>query len=74
MVREGFSMKLDNATYNKIKMLCKLSELCWFIEKYGLEDAKKAGDKVCIEDMQAISRDLEKHIERLQKSMCIITQ
>ena len=67
-------MMLDNATYNKIKMLHHLSELCWFIEKHALEDAKKAGDTECTQAMLALQRDLEKHIEKLQKGMCIITQ
>lgn len=65
---------LDNSTYNKVKMLCKLSELCWFIEKHALHDAKNSGDIECAEAMEAINRDLQKHIEKLQKSMCMITQ
>ena len=67
-------MMLDNSTYNKIKTLSTLSELCWFIEKHALIDAQKAGDKECIEHLQTLKRDLEKHIEKLQKTMCFITQ
>ena len=67
-------MMLDNSTYNKVKMLCQLSELCWFIEKHAMHDAQQAGDKECLQAMEAIKRDLEKHIEALQKSMCIVTQ
>ncbi len=65
---------LDNDTYNKVKVLCQLSEMCWFIEKHAALDADKAGDKECKEIMHSIKRDLEKHIELLQKTMCIITQ
>lgn len=67
-------MILDNSTYNKVKMLSSLSELCWFIDKHALKDAEDAGDKECLEALRSIRRDLEKHIESLQKSMCIITQ
>ncbi len=67
-------MMLDNASYNKIKMLCKLSELNWFIEKHALLDAQNAGDKACAEIMLSIQRDLQKHIEKLQSSVCVITQ
>jgi hypothetical protein len=67
-------MTLDNATYNKIKTICTLSKLCWFIEKHALEDAQKAGDKASLEDLKALHHDLQKHIEKLQQSMCIITQ
>ena len=67
-------MKLDNSTYNKVKILYKLSDLQWFIEKHALEDANNAGDKATVEGLLAVQRDLEKHIEKLQRSMCIITQ
>ncbi len=67
-------MMLDNSTYNKIKMLSTLSKLCWFIDKHALKDAQEAGDKECVKALTAIRVDLEKHIESLQKSMCIITQ
>lgn len=67
-------MMLDNASYNKIKTLCKLSELSWFIEKHALLDAQSAGDPVCAEMLLALQRDLQKHIEKLQRSVCVITQ
>ncbi len=67
-------MILDNSSYNKVKMICTLSELCWFIDKHALKDAEDAGDKECLEALRAIRHDLEKHIESLQKSVCIITQ
>lgn len=67
-------MKLDNSTFNKVKILYKLSHLQRFIEKHAIDDANDAGDKATVEGLLAIQRDLEKHIEKLQRSMCIITQ
>lgn len=67
-------MMLDNSTFNKVKILYKLSEMQWFIEKHAIIDAQEAGDKECVELLLAIQRDLQKHIEKLQKSACIITQ
>ena len=67
-------MMLDNSSYNKIKMLHQLSELNWFIEKHAIIDAENAGDKACVEMMLAIQRDAQKHIEKLQRAMCMITQ
>lgn len=67
-------MMLDNVSFNKIKLLYKLSELQWFIEKHALSDANEAGDKACAELLLAIQRDLEKHVEKLHRSSCTITQ
>lgn len=73
-ILEGFSMMLDNCSYNKIKLLYKLSELKWFIEKHALNDANEAGDKSGAELLLALDRDLDKHIEKLHKAACVITQ
>lgn len=67
-------MMLDNSTYNKIKTLNHLSKLCWFIDKHALKDAELAGDQECVVALMALQKDLEKHIEKLQKSVCIISQ
>ena len=67
-------MILDNTSYDKIKLLYKLSDLCWFIEKHGIPDAQNSGDASCEENLRALQRDLEKHIEKLQRTMCMITQ
>lgn len=67
-------MILDNTSYNKIKLLYKLSELAWFIEKHALLDAQTAGDKENADALLALQRDLQKHIEKLHKAACIITQ
>ena len=71
---EGFLMMLDNSSYNKIKLLYKLSDLQWFIEKHAINDAQEAGDKACVEMLLAIQRDLQKHVEKLHKAACVITQ
>jgi hypothetical protein len=67
-------MVLDNCTYNKIKLIHELSALAWFIDKHALTDAQKAGDKECADALQALYRDLTKHLEKIQTSMCIISQ
>jgi hypothetical protein len=67
-------MMLDNATYNKVKLLHNLSAIYWFLEKHALIDAQNAGDKESVEAFKALQRDIEKHIEKMQKAMCIITQ
>lgn len=67
MFWKGFIMMLDNATYNKVKTLHALSELCWFIEKHALSDAKKAGDHECTKHLEDLKKDLKNYIEKLQK-------
>lgn len=67
-------MMLDNSTYNKIKILHELSSNIWFIQKHAIPDAEKAGDKDCLEILLAIERDLQKHLEKLQNTVCIISQ
>lgn len=67
-------MILDNCSYNKIKLIHELSTLAWFIDKHALADAQKAGDQACIDALQALYRDLTKHLEKLQTSMCIVSQ
>ncbi len=67
-------MMLDNLTYNKVKLLYKLSDLCWFIEKHAATDATAGGDAECAEALLALKRDLQKHIEKIQKGLCLLTQ
>lgn len=67
-------MMLDNTTYDKIKLIYKMSDLAWFIEKHALGDARSSGDQDCVDALVGIQRDLQKHIEKLQKAMCIISQ
>lgn len=67
-------MMLDNSTYNKTKLLYKISDLLWFIEKHALADAQVAGDQQCIIMLEEIKKDCQKHVARLQSTMCIVSQ
>lgn len=67
-------MMLDNASYNKIKLIHELSCICWFIEKHGKVDAKAAGDQELLNVLNSLKNDLEKYLERLQQAMCTVTQ
>lgn len=67
-------MILDNSTYNKVKLVYKISQIIWFIDKHGLIDANSSGDKDCMDSLIDLRRDLERHLEKLQKSVCIISQ
>ncbi len=61
---------MDNAKYNKVKVLYDLSALCWFIEKHALADAKKANDSECIKMLEELKKDLEKQIAAFDKNAC----
>ena len=61
---------LDNVTYDKVKILSSLSQICWFIEKHALENAQKAGNDTNLELLKAMEQDLHKHIQELQKGLC----
>lgn len=67
-------MKLDNSSYNKIKLLHNLSGIIWFIEKHAILDAEQAGDRECLEILNSIKNNAEKHVEKLQRAMCMISQ
>lgn len=67
-------MMLDNSSFNKVKLLYKLSDLVWFLEKHAIVDAHSAGDAAGAEMLLGLQRDLEKHIEKLHRSACTITQ
>lgn len=61
---------MNNAKYNKIKVLHDLSALCWFIEMHALADAQKSGDKECIDLLEQLKKDLEKQIALFDKMTC----
>ncbi len=65
---------LDNVSYDKIKLLHKLSCINWFIEKHGKVDAQTAGDQAFVATLTELQKDLQKYIEKLQQGVCIITQ
>jgi len=61
---------LDNAHYNKIKILHLLSKTAWFIEKCAKIDAKEAGHTECLKEYEELQKILDKQIEILHKSLC----
>ena len=65
---------LDNASYNKIKIMYELSSNIWFIEKHAKPDAQNAGDLECLEMLNLLQNDLQKHLEKFQKAVCTISQ
>lgn len=67
-------MILDNPSYDKIKLIHELSKINWFLEKHALEDAKLSGDNDCHQAMIELHKDIQRHIERLHKQVCLITQ
>lgn len=67
-------MMLDNASYDKVKLVYKISRMIWFIDKHALIDANSAGDREYIDMLIGLRKDLEKHLEKLQKSVCIVSQ
>jgi hypothetical protein len=67
-------MMLDNVTFDKVKLLYKLSDLAWFIERHAKSDAQQAGDSQCLEMLTELQKDLSNHLERFQKALCTITQ
>ena len=67
-------MMLDNCSYNKAKLIHELSKIAWFIEKHAHNDAQLAGDAACQDALRSLQKDLTKHLEKLQKNMCIVSQ
>ncbi len=67
-------MVLDNCTYNKIKLMHEISSMLWFISHHAINDAKAAGDVSCVETLQVLEEDLQRHLERLRQNMCIVSQ
>lgn len=61
---------LDHCTYDKIKLLHELSKLTWFVEKHGKRDAQAAGDSACFDMFEELAIDLQKHVEKLEKTLC----
>lgn len=54
---------MENCTYDKIKILHKLSKIIYFIDQYALKDSKGECNKVYME----IKQNLEKDMEKLKK-------
>lgn len=67
-------MRLDNTTYNKIKLVYHFSDLIWFIEKHALLDAEKAGDMELLDTLKLLQKELPKYVAKLHKDVCTISQ
>ena len=65
---------LDNVSYDKIKLLHELSCMIWFLEKHALKDAQAAGDTECYDLFVMLNKDLQKHIEKIRGSVCMVSQ
>jgi len=61
---------LDNSCYNKIKLMHDLSALIWFIKKHAGDDAQKASDKTCIDLLNKLEEDLDRHLHQLKHMIC----
>ena len=61
---------LDNAHYNKVKILHELSKTAWFIKECAKRDAKEAGHTECLKQYEALEKDLGAHIDKLHESLC----
>ncbi len=61
---------VDNCTYDNVKLLHELSCLAWFIEHHGLPEAKRTKKADCKKMLEALQKDLNKHIKVLQKMVC----
>ena len=60
---------LDNCSYDKIKLIGKLSCIAWFIENHAKADAQKDNDKECLQILEALQRDTEKYAELLKAKL-----
>lgn len=60
---------LKNCTYDKVKLLHKLSSLLWFIENHAKVDAINADDVNFNELLKNLSEDLENSIVEIQKDL-----
>jgi len=61
---------LDDAHYNKIKILHQLSKTCWFIKECAKQNAKEAGHMECLKEYEELEKTLNAQIDTLHKSLC----
>lgn len=61
---------LNNAHYNKIKILHLLSKAMWFIDKCAKTEAEEAGHTECLKEYEELEKILNKQIDILHKSLC----
>lgn len=60
---------LSNCNYNKTKLVHELSKIIGFIDRHGIEDAKKENDRGCAEELKGLKNNLENHLKNLSKGM-----
>lgn len=60
---------LSDCKYNKIKILHELSSIVWFLDKCGVQDAKKSQDAACLELFETLRKDLDTYIKKLESAM-----
>ncbi len=60
---------MENASYDKVKLLHQLSELVWFIDKHALKDLQEAGDNCCLNTLKEVHTELEQQVKALQKTL-----
>lgn len=60
---------MDNCTYYKFKLINEMSKLAGFVEMYGLKDARSAKHAKCGQLLQALHKDLHRHINQLRKQL-----
>lgn len=60
---------LSDCNYNKTKLVHELSRLIGFIDRHGIEDARKENDPGCAEELKGLRGDLETHLKNLSKGM-----
>ncbi len=60
---------MDNCTYNEVKLLHKLSNIAYFLEKYGKKDAKKERHTHCSKIIEHLQWDLKMHMKQLHNAL-----
>ena len=65
---KGDVMALQNSTYDKIKLLYKLSCLSWFIKQHAMNDMQDHAEE--IQFLKELSADIEKNIAKLKIMTC----
>jgi hypothetical protein len=58
---------LKDNQYDKVKLLYKLSKLCWFLEKHAIENAQESEGENIADQLKELKDDLNKHIALLKK-------
>lgn len=60
---------VSNCFYDKVRILHDLCRVVWFIQKHGIADARKEGNKECRALFDAINVQLQEYIEELRSML-----